>query len=442
MPARKTTWTEHEDEHLRSLVGRLGHRNWTLIASKLSTKIGKQCRRRWQNHLNTTIKTHVWTAEEDKILIEGHHRLGNKWTEIARLVTGRTDNAVKNRFTALTKKTKTGSEMTVLHEDPGCISRLERSQSSESKLSSPAVQSCSSVGGACGEENTNLTLSLNAAPSTSADEQIYNPSIIHCPGNDFYSKLQGTRTSSMLTSQSSHPQPTSHPQPISHQQPIFHPQSTSHPQSSSHPQSTSYLHYSSHLHSIDDGAMEPGVSTAGNSGETSESVNTEGSFSNYPMSYETKHAETKYQKDIEEELHKYPVDSTRSEVGGLSHGSGSSPDIPVISEAQQSTENLIGGPVTVQELKQKFEDILIQSSCINGGLSFVAFALNTVSLALACCRGAGPTMETYFNSLCAIFQGANQGMHGKRPQPTGVPSKVSRPHGIFSKKIPIELSET
>ena len=32
---------------------------------------------------------------------------GNKWTEIARMVTGRTDNAVKNRFIALEKRDKT-----------------------------------------------------------------------------------------------------------------------------------------------------------------------------------------------------------------------------------------------------------------------------------------------------------------------------------------------
>ena len=61
-------------------------------------------RRRWQNYLNNDIKQGGWSEEEDRILLEGHRLHGNKWTEIARMVTGRTDNAVKNRHAVLVKK--------------------------------------------------------------------------------------------------------------------------------------------------------------------------------------------------------------------------------------------------------------------------------------------------------------------------------------------------
>ena len=97
-------WTDEEDEQLRALVAEYGVKKWALISTKMAAKGAKQCRRRWQNYLNNNIKQGGWSEEEDRILLEGHRLHGNKWTEIARMVTGRTDNAVKNRHAVLVKK--------------------------------------------------------------------------------------------------------------------------------------------------------------------------------------------------------------------------------------------------------------------------------------------------------------------------------------------------
>ena len=98
-------WTEEEDEELRGFVAEYGVKKWAFISTKMSTGKGaKQCRRRWQNYLNNDLKQGGWTEEEDQILLDGHRLHGNKWTEIARMVGGRTDNAVKNRHAVLVLK--------------------------------------------------------------------------------------------------------------------------------------------------------------------------------------------------------------------------------------------------------------------------------------------------------------------------------------------------
>ncbi|KAK1413762.1 hypothetical protein QVD17_35543 [Tagetes erecta] len=98
------SWSQEEDDILREQIGIHGTDNWAIVASKFKDKTTRQCRRRWFTYLNSDFKKGGWSQEEDMLLCEAQKIFGNRWTEIAKVVSGRTDNAVKNRFSTLCKK--------------------------------------------------------------------------------------------------------------------------------------------------------------------------------------------------------------------------------------------------------------------------------------------------------------------------------------------------
>lgn len=81
---KKGPWTAAEDAILTEYVKKHGEGNWNAVQKNSGlARCGKSCRLRWANHLRPNLKKGSFSPDEERIIIELHAKLGNKWARMA-----------------------------------------------------------------------------------------------------------------------------------------------------------------------------------------------------------------------------------------------------------------------------------------------------------------------------------------------------------------------
>jgi len=105
---RGGVWKNAEDEILKAAIMKYGQQSWPRVASLLNRKTSKQCKARWYEWLDPSVKKTDWSREEEEKLLHLAKLMPNQWRTIAPIV-GRTAGQCIEHYEKLLDSAQAGA---------------------------------------------------------------------------------------------------------------------------------------------------------------------------------------------------------------------------------------------------------------------------------------------------------------------------------------------
>uniref|UniRef100_A0A3Q2D2A6 Cell division cycle 5-like protein n=1 Tax=Cyprinodon variegatus TaxID=28743 RepID=A0A3Q2D2A6_CYPVA len=129
-------WRNTEDEILKAAVMKYGKNQWSRIASLLHRKSAKQCKARWYEWLDPSIKKTEWSREEEEKLLHLAKLMPTQWRTIAPII-GRTAAQCLEHYEYLLDKAAQRENEEEVGDDPRKLKPGEIDPNPETKPARP-----------------------------------------------------------------------------------------------------------------------------------------------------------------------------------------------------------------------------------------------------------------------------------------------------------------
>lgn len=123
---KRHMFTPEEDQLIIELHEKHGDNSWDLIKIALGLKDVRSARERFRTYLNKN--NSPFTEEEDHIILDKYSIYGSKWTIISGYLKNRSDIQVRNRYRQLTTSKKLRRYRTRLMEERKLLNKNKQEQ--------------------------------------------------------------------------------------------------------------------------------------------------------------------------------------------------------------------------------------------------------------------------------------------------------------------------